>query len=118
MVREYARRKEELEEEISARRTAWEEEARATGRERKEQEDGLPDGFEQLHEIFRTTDSTVTPSTAWRVSASSRASSRTFTSSPSRADSTCSWIFENSSSTSLLNGARAPAPSPGPMETS
>lgn len=41
MVRDYARRKEELEEEISARRTAWEEEMRAAERERKEQEEAL-----------------------------------------------------------------------------
>jgi chromosome segregation ATPase len=41
LVRDYARRKEELEEEISARRTEWEEEARTAERERKEQEEAL-----------------------------------------------------------------------------
>jgi hypothetical protein len=41
LVQDYARRKQELEEEISAQRNAWEEETRTTDRERKELEEGL-----------------------------------------------------------------------------
>ena len=41
LVQDHARRKQELEEEIAAQRTAWEEETRTVERERKEQEDGL-----------------------------------------------------------------------------
>jgi colicin import membrane protein len=41
LVQEYAQKKQELEEEITAQRTTWEEELHATERERKEQEDNL-----------------------------------------------------------------------------
>jgi len=41
MVRDYAQQKDSLEAEITTRRTAWEEEIRATERERREQEDAL-----------------------------------------------------------------------------
>jgi len=41
MARDDARREEELEDETSARRTAWEGETRAAERERKEQEEAL-----------------------------------------------------------------------------
>lgn len=41
LVQEYAQKRQELEEEITAQRTTWEEELHATERERKEQEDNL-----------------------------------------------------------------------------
>jgi hypothetical protein len=41
LVQDYARQKQELEQEIAARRAAWEEEARTAERERKEQEENL-----------------------------------------------------------------------------